>query len=306
MNDSPSASRHRRYRDRLDPVLDHVRQNLREDLSVEALARVVHFSPYHFHRVFRSVMGETIGTFVRRARLERAVYLMKSAPDRSLTAVAAEAGFSSLSDFSRSFRRYYGTAPSKWDRRTRLEFADAAVDAPPSHDLEGMIAEGEGEGEAIEVELKETPASRLAYVRIRRPFETGALERGYSRLRSWLEERALERGALLGLSWDDIEITPPDQIRYDFACTVPAGVRGGDGVGIRDLPALVIAAAHAEGDLSRVARVWDHLYHHWLPDARFEPYNLPAFEWYRHWPERLDEDRWNLDCCIPLKVLEAP
>lgn len=311
-----------RYIDRLAPLVDHVRENLRGDLSVEALAQVVHFSPYHFHRLFTAVMGETVGTFVRRVRLERAAQLMKAAPRRSLSAVAHEAGFGSLSDFSRAFRRQYGLAPSRWDRRSRLNCraspasrdpADVAsrdpadvpsrdpAKVPPYDPRSGNVAD---ERPLSAPQLRETPPLRLAYVRIRRPFEAGALARGYERLREWLHGRRLPEDRLLGLSWDDVDVTPLDQIRYDFAATVPAGARGGKGVGIRDLPGLLIVASPATGSLDRVARVWDHLYHDWLPRSRFEPYNLPPFEWYRAWPDAVDTEDWDLDCCIPLKPLD--
>lgn len=294
--------REARYRARLAPVVDYVRENLTRDLSVEHLARVAHFSPYHFHRVFTAVMGETVGTFVRRARLERAIALMRSVPDRSLGSVALQAGFTSLSDFSRSFRRHFGCAPSTWDRRTPLTFlgAEEGDEASP-YDLDSMVRGDDGP--PVAVQLRETPTWRVAFVRIRRPFEEGALEAGYHRLRSWVEALGLPRKELLGFSWDDVEITPPDQIRYDFACTVPPGVEGGEGVVVRDVPPLVVATAHARGGLPRVARAWHHLYHDWLPASRFEPYHLPPFEWYRSWPETLDWDAWDLDCCIPLKAL---
>lgn len=96
-----------------------------------------------------------------------------------------------------------------------------------------------------------------------------------------------------------------DQIRYDISCTVPRGTRGGKEVGVRELPPLVVVALRATGRLPHVARAWDYLYHDWLPRSRFEPYNLPAFEWHHGWPETLDADDWDLDCCIPLKALEG-
>jgi hypothetical protein len=55
---------------------------------------------------------------VKRLRLERALYLMSHAPNRSLTDVALDCGFSSSSDFSRSFSRYYDAAPSVFDLET--------------------------------------------------------------------------------------------------------------------------------------------------------------------------------------------
>lgn len=294
---------HQRYPGRLAPVVDHVRENPRGDLSVETLARVAHFSPYHFHRVFTAVMGETVGTFVRRVRLERATQLMRAAPDRPLGEVALDSGFGSQSDFSRTFKRHYGMAPSQWDRLRPLEFSPASdgPGEPPPYDLQRMIESDDGPEPSPR--LAEIPAQRIAYVRIRRPFEEGALARGYRTLRGWLASQGLPEGHLLGLSWDDVEITPPDQIRYDFASSVPDGVEGRGEIVVRDLPELEVVAAHAEGDLSRVARVWDHLYRSWLPSSAYEPANLPPFEWYRRWPSRLDESSWDLDCCIALRAI---
>ena len=81
------------------------------------------FSSFHFHRVFKSLLGETLNQFVKRLRLERALYLMSHAPNRSLTDVALGCGFSSSSDFSRSFKQCYGAAPSVFDLELPLEQA---------------------------------------------------------------------------------------------------------------------------------------------------------------------------------------
>lgn len=292
---------HQRYLDRFAPLYDHVRRNLTGDLSVEALAEAVHFSPYHFHRLFTAVMGETVGTFVQRARLERAVHLMRTRPDRSLSDIARAVGFGSLSAFSRAFRRGYGLAPSRWDRRSRLVFrtAEAGSVPPGVPELSELLASGEGP--PVEVRLQDMRPLTLAYVRIRRPWESGALQSGYRELRAWLDGRGLDRRELLGISWDDVEVTPPEHIRYDLAAAVPRRTVGGDGVLVRRLPRLLVAAATARGTLARVARVWDHLYKEWLPWARHEPRDLPPFERYRDWPETLEGERWDLDCCVPVK-----
>lgn len=292
----------RKYRDRFAPVVDYVRENLTADLTVEALARRAHFSPYHFHRVFTAVMGETVALFVRRARLERAVQLMRASPRRPLGQVALEAGFGSASDFSRSFRRHFDMAPSRWDRRSPLVFRKnrEASDREPSYALQELVA-ADG-GPPAEVRVERTEPRTLAFVRVRRPFEPGALQRGYERLRGWMEQTGLEEeGDLMGLSWDDAAVTPPEQIRYDLAAPVPPGTPDGRGVVIRALPALRVARARATGSLARVARVWDDLYHRWLPSSSYEPRDLPPYERYRGWPDTLESDQWDLDCCIPVR-----
>ena len=92
------------YIERINAAIDHIVRNLAQNLSLEEIALVEGFSPYHFHRVFRALVGETLNQFVKRLRLERAVYLMSHSPSRSLTDIALECGFSSSSDCSRSFK----------------------------------------------------------------------------------------------------------------------------------------------------------------------------------------------------------
>src|SRR3954454_19889561 len=103
------------YVERVNRAIDHIVRNLGEPLRLEEVSAAAGFSPFHFHRVFKSLLGETLNQFVKRLRLERALYLMSHAPNRSLTDVAFDCGFSSSSDFSRSFKQCYGAAPSVFD-----------------------------------------------------------------------------------------------------------------------------------------------------------------------------------------------
>ena len=94
------ASTEQDYTARVDRVTDPVQQHYAEPLRVATLARVAHFSPFHFHRVFRAHTGETQGAFVTRIRLQRAAFLLGRARSRTkLVDVALEAGFGSASGF---------------------------------------------------------------------------------------------------------------------------------------------------------------------------------------------------------------
>jgi AraC family transcriptional regulator len=109
------------YRRRVNRVMDYISDHLGEPLPLEKLARLAHFSPFHFHRVFRSVVGEPVHAFVKRLPLERAVFALAHRPRESLTAVALRHGFASSSDFSRAFKEAYGFSPLSYTRATFLE-----------------------------------------------------------------------------------------------------------------------------------------------------------------------------------------
>lgn len=64
------------YLGRVNRAIDHVTRYLAEPLLLDDVARIACFSPYHFHRIFRALVGETLHAFVKRLRLERAVYRM--------------------------------------------------------------------------------------------------------------------------------------------------------------------------------------------------------------------------------------
>jgi AraC family transcriptional regulator len=287
------------YADRVHRVMDHVRAHLDADLSLEALARVACFSPYHFHRIFRVTTGETLTQYIQRARLERACYLMKASPRRPLGSIALEVGFSAQSDFSRVFRQRYGMAPSRWDRRSRL---DPQTVPDYAENMRRVIADGF----EPKARLVRHPACRLAYVRMQTPFLGEPLRAGYARLTRWLEARGIpwRERQLLGMSWDNYETTPLDQVRFDFGFTVGPEVQAEDDIGIHVLPAVQAVEVHCLGELSTIAVAWNHLYDEWLPASDFEPADLPGIKRFRRRPDELGWSTWDVDCSIAVRPLQ--
>jgi AraC family transcriptional regulator len=81
--------RNQHYHDRVNRVLDYIAEHLDGELSLARLSGIGCFSPFHFHRIFQGVTGETLNNHVRRVRLERAAALMKASLGKRITDVAA-------------------------------------------------------------------------------------------------------------------------------------------------------------------------------------------------------------------------
>ena len=118
---STSFAQENLYLQRINAVISHVREHLHDELTLESLARVAGFSPFHFHRVFKSITEETVSDMVVRLRLERAAVLLRASPELSITDAAFESGFQSGSVFSRAFKKQFGLNARQWDRQSPLK-----------------------------------------------------------------------------------------------------------------------------------------------------------------------------------------
>lgn len=98
---------------RVTDVIRHIESSADERLSIAGLAREAGLSAYHFLRIFRQLVGMTPHQYVLRTRLHRAAVMLRQS-DRSISAIALDAGFEDLSTFNRRFRRVMGVAPGRY------------------------------------------------------------------------------------------------------------------------------------------------------------------------------------------------
>jgi len=110
-------------------ALHYIAEHLHQPLTVADVAKVTHLSEYHFHRQFHALVGEPLGRYVTRRRLELAALRLAYEPDRSITEIALESGYSSSSNFSKAFSAYFGCSPSQV--RTPVEALPSAPVAAP-------------------------------------------------------------------------------------------------------------------------------------------------------------------------------
>jgi AraC family transcriptional regulator len=297
------------YVARVNRAIDHVVQNLTEPLQLEDVARVACFSPYHFHRIFRSLVGETLAAFVKRVRLERAVVMLSHRPDATLTEIALACGFSSSSDFSRSFRAHYGVPPSLFDverfRASRREQLQRAATPPGEEHRLLQLPAGENP-DGFAAVLRKLPARRVAYIRVLEPYEGSGVIEAIASLRAWAEARGLAEGQWLGYQWDDPEIVALEKCRYDVGLEIPEGVAVDGEVGVMRFPAMTVAEVEIAGSIELEMRAIDWVFRTWLPSSGFAPASQPCFEAWNGAPFAHGMEHFELRMHLPVVGLEEP
>jgi AraC family transcriptional regulator len=294
------------YLQRINAVIGYVREQLQTDISLNTLARVAGFSPFHFHRLFKAITGETISDMVLRLRLERSVLLLRSTPTCSITEAAFAAGFQSVAVFSRSFKKQYGINASQWDRQSPLENSKngQTFAGLPRYTLANLSDLANHDN--LEVRIRSLPAQRLAYIRVYDAYrQWSQVKEAYAHLIAWYNQHGghPEQTTLYGMSQDDPDITPLHLCRFDWCLRVPEHWRADGAMNITDLPACHVATIRCLGDIAQEDRAFQYLFRYWLPHSRYQPANLPAMEIYRRQPAELGWESYDFDCAVPIELL---
>ena len=289
----------RLYQERIRLVQDHIDSHLSQALDMATLARVAGFSPHHFHRIFHAFTGETPAEAVRSRRLAAAAGLLRYRQRVTVEQIALACGFSSLSDFSRSFRRAYGLSPTAWRRQRQMQVSEGILHARK----ETVVADL-----SCAVKVLNLPDFHAACLRCRGlspDWETDAVKAAWKRLITWASARDLigPETRFIGLTLDHPELLPFADCRYDACITVPPGTAADGEIGVR---ALGTAGKYASVPFRRgspefaeeLYRTMDMLYGQWLPDNGYEPDFKPFLEL---WGAGDSPGEVRLTFCVPIK-----
>lgn len=291
------------YTQRIDRVIDHLRENLDRPFRLQELAEVACFSAYHFHRIFGAVTGETLNDFTSRLRLEKAVRLLKFSK-RSATEIALECGFSSSATFSRSFKAAYGVSPSAFRKAGDLKDSKIRKELFPESAYILPMTDAEKE-KAFPVEIRRFPAWNVAYIRVANSYEGNRVLEAFGELTAWAKsEKVFSDGVLFGMSIDDPEVTPRHLHRYEVCLASSGRFSCPPGISRAKMPARSYAVTRIDGDIRVVATAWDYLFRNWLVRSRYEPEHAPALEIFLEKEKATDWSNFKLDLCLPVKLLD--
>lgn len=321
------ASTHFSYEQRINKILNAVSTDPARSFSLEELAGIACLSPFHLHRVFSAMTGETLAACVRRLRLETAANLLRFSSSLNITAVAVACGFSSSQNFARVFREWMGMSPGAF----RAACGQGTPPVPPGQkrktgnarpydltyttDRTGAAARVQLEpnlavlakGADMNVDMKQLPEYRVAYVRQIGPYGP-ALAQAWERIMAWAGKNGLlgPDTAALGVSWDNPSLTPPERCRYDACVVLPQGFAADEqalaqeGICLQSLPAGLYACYRRPIRMDEYTAAWNELIGVWLPRSGYEVTG-PGFEYY-HPPLVCSEDP-DLACDVSICLM---
>lgn len=270
------------YQERINRVLRHIESHLNDRLNLYDLADIACFSPYHFHRIFSAMTGESLAAYIRRLRLQQAANIIIYT-NESITQIASIAGYDSIDAFTRAFRAQFGMTPSEY-WRTESPFAPAVSsvsDIPLCyHNIQDLPP--------ANISLKTfLPVITFAVRYAGSYYECGP---AWDRLFSVLGAHGLLSEVLTGycMTHDNPDMVPEEKCRMDVCLPLPDGMATQSPV-VRHIlhnkdiylktvgEAYDYAVARIQGPYRSVYPAFRSLYGKWIPQSGRKPANASSF-----------------------------
>jgi AraC family transcriptional regulator len=272
------------YGRRIARVTDHIAENLDSDLAFERLAEVAHFSPFHFHRIYREATGETLADTVRRLRLHRAAVEL-TRDDATLERIARRAGYGTLAAFSRAFAADYGVPPGAYRLRGKL--------LPPNpkkpHTMETNYR----------VEIAPFEGARLAAIEHRGDYQT--IGNTFAKVQIFFTANGLPLARSFGIYFDDPESVPEKELRAEAGLATDVEIPAHAKIREVKIPTMLCASVLHKGPYAELERAYRHLFRYWLPGSGYEAGDFSCFEEYLNDPRELPPTQWLTRIHLPLK-----
>ena len=273
----PKVNTARAYADRLMRVTSHMHAHLDDPLDLARLADIACLSPYHFHRIYRAMICETIMETLSRMRMQRASNGLAGS-QLSIAEIAKQAGYGSVQAFTRAFRASFGTSPAVFRARRQPKLGD-----PP-----------------MPVEIQDRPPLRIACVSHRGPPQT--IGAAFDRVVAWAGPKRVTMPPAWGVAvyLSDMMTVPAADQQALAGLTVGPDVAADETVSIHEVPGGRYAVLLYKGPYAHIGKGYEELFG-WLPTSGEEPADRPCHEVNLNDPRQTAPEDLLTELCLPLK-----
>ncbi len=303
------------YRSRVNHVMDYIDRHIAEPLDLAALAGVANFSPFHFHRIFTIMTGETPADYVRRIRMERAASFLLNDKRMTVTEIAEACGFGSVSLFSRSFRACLGVTAKEYRLREKAIFVHNGLrysktgqllskNLKPDFDFDAQLCTVNLKNIILmdaKIGIKEMPEIKVAYIRYSGAYDQ--IGKTYEKLMKWAGPRGLltPETKTITIYQDDPAVTAIEKVRQDACITLDHDIAVEGEIGKSVIPGGKYAVGRFQVDSKGFEKAWNTMCL-WLADNGYQ-YNGSPYELYYNSLEGPDNGQFDVEICIPVKPL---
>lgn len=283
------ATTSKEYEEALNKAIDYINLNLQEPITLKEVAAVSCISEFHFHRIFKAYIGESLGAYISRLRLESVAQKLQISQN-TLNEITEQTAYQSPQSLSKAFRNQFGIPPIAF--KNVHKYFSAQLTTPNAINIK------------LKPRIKNVGEKNLIYIRIISTYgEEIAYKKAWDKLCSYAVQKELLNSSteFIGLSFDNPNITKHEQCRFYACLTVPASIKAKGTIGNYTLDGGTFAIFTLQGSYIQLRKLYPYIYFEWLPKSKYELRDAMPFEKYVNSPDEVKEKDLITEIYIPIK-----
>lgn len=287
-------------------VLHYIDAHLNDDLSLQTLAAIGNYSPFHFHRLFKAYTSETINEYVTRKRLEKIAQQLILNKDARIIDLADTYGFSGHSAFSKAFKKHYQLSASELKRLSKSRYDKIILSKNGLHlqTPQDYLCHIKNTLNYLDmnatVHVKNMPSFTMAYVN---QIGVDGIENAFAQLLAWAAPNKLvnpENTELIRVYHDSFKVTTPDKVRMEIGVAANENLYRPEHIQLRTFEPGLIVTAHFEMPPSDFEKAWSAMFL-WVNENGYKTREQKPFEIIRNNFNEHPEKKIIVDLCIPVE-----
>ena len=281
------------YRQKTEEVLSYINNHLDEELNISRLADMFCISFFHFHRIFKSVLKEPLGSYIKRMRLDTSLKLLRYS-EEPVKDIALKIGYNDLSAFSKAFSKEFGISPAEFRNdksillSTNIDYAFKSRERPVVNINPRFIVLPDKEAAGINVTgLYGGPEVSKAWDELEKFVIS-------NKLFSWKTE-------LFSIYYDDPDMTPAEECKSDICIVthrkseLPLPIKQMKITGGR------FAVFRFKGPYEKLWDFYNYIYGTWLLESDVKLRNSPSLEKYISYSEKMNPEKYVTEIYLPVE-----
>ena len=282
--------------DRYKKLLSFIDENFKEDINIQKVEEICHYSYRNINRIFEALHNETIGKYIKRIRLEKAAQYLKYS-DIGVSDIAYEVGFEDRAAFSKAFKNKYKISPSSFRNTSEASLETLQQSLLP---LEGE------EREPLQFEIEFLPDFECLFLEYRGHYEDAqSIEQTWEELGAYASKKGIlsDNSILLTEIIDDNEISDSIHSRYNFSLILeqPLSFKPEGLFRTKTHRQQKYVKFTYKGSDQNSAEFYKKIYAFWMHDVGLELIDLPSLEFYPNYEENLPEEELITEIYIPVR-----
>jgi len=275
------------YQKRINKVTEYISNHIDCEMDLATLAGISNLSPFHFHRIMKAFLGETMGAYITRMRVEAAARLLRYT-ELPIREVAFSVGYEIPSSLTKAFNQMYSISPSEYRNNKNLTIMKKAE---KTKDVKIKF-----------MKIADLPEKRAIYCTVTGEYGNPEYATAWSRLWSVVKEQKLYSAGIehLGISYDDPKVTESSKCRYDACLVIHKPAKPVGEVGVKDIPGGRFAIFQYVGPYNGLGAVYDKIFGEWLPENGHELRNAPCMEKYINNPKSTEPHKLKTEIYLPV------